>query len=54
MGSKSRLRAATFAALTLALVMSACAAEEEAAPEAPEEAAVTTAATDRRYGRGCL
>jgi ABC-type glycerol-3-phosphate transport system substrate-binding protein len=47
MGSKSRLRAATFAALALALVMSACAAEEETAPEAPEEAAVTTvAATD--------
>ena len=46
MGSKSRLRAATFVALAVALVMSACAAEEEAAPEAPEEAAVTTAATD--------
>lgn len=44
MWSKNRLGAATFAALTLALVMSACAAEEEAAPEAPEEAAVTTAA----------
>ena len=44
MWSKSRLRAATFAALALALVMSACATEEEAAPEAPEEAAATTAA----------
>ena len=46
MWSKSRLRAATFAALALALVMSACAAEEEAAPEEPEEAAVTTAAPE--------
>ena len=45
MWSKNKLRAATFAVLTVALVMSACATEEETAPEVPEEAAVTTAAT---------
>jgi len=44
MWSKRKLRAATFAALALMLVMSAC-AEEEAAPEPAEEPAATTAAT---------
>ena len=44
MWSKRKLRAATFAALALMLVMSAC-AEEEAAPEEPAETAATAAAT---------